>query len=167
VMLVVVGVLGWVPLQAQEGGFPPWPVIYQGEVYVDGVLLEADAQLTVRVGDWESSPVVVRRGTFLNLVAGPPSHAYDNERITFHLSGMNVQPALQQFQFQVREEPLARTLRLEFGENVPLPPAVASKDEVYTSWDLVLGVLVGFVVLVSGVLAVVWCRLRGGRARAG
>ena len=167
-LVVVAGVLGAMPLQAQEGGFPPWPVIYQGEVYVDGVLLEADAQLTVRVGVWESNPVVVREGSFLNLVAGPPSRAYDGEPITFHLSGVDGQPSQQQFRFQVREQPLAQTLRLEFGEGVPLPTAAAPEDEGDTPWGLVLGLVVGFVVLAGGALAVVWRRVRGGlRAKVG
>ncbi len=104
--------VGLATVQAQDGGIPPLPVIYGGEVYVDGVLLAEEAELTVRVGDWESRPALVQDGRFLALIAGPPSVAYVDQPITFHLNGME---AIQRFVFPFQGVPSSETVRLEFG----------------------------------------------------
>ncbi|MEX2598098.1 MAG: hypothetical protein WD533_00410, partial [Dehalococcoidia bacterium] len=76
---------------AQGESAPPWPLLYQGEVYVDGEPLSGNAVLTVRVGDWESKEVPVTGGTFRCadpcLIAGPPDSSYIGEPVTFHLNG--------------------------------------------------------------------------------
>jgi hypothetical protein len=146
---------------AQEGGPPGLPVIYSGEVYVDGQLLAEESQLTARVGDWESQPVAVRDGKFELLVAGPPSVAYVGRDVTFHLRDM---VASQQFIFPLLTQPTVETLRLDFS--LPASQPAASPEEavvvpVTTSveapagdegpdipWATLAGLLVGGSVLV-------------------
>ena len=104
-------------LLAQDGGFPPLPILYRGEVYVDGELLLEEAELTVRVGDWESRPATVQQdGSFLALIAGPPSITYVDQPITFHLRGME---ATYRSTFPLMGQPRSEELRLEFGETAP------------------------------------------------
>ncbi len=104
--------------EAQAQDIPSGPIIYQGEVYLDGALLEGEGQLIVRVGPWKSDPVVVQEGRFLNLLAAPPSFAYAGERISFHLRGME---AHQRFTFPLLAEPRSETVRLDFGELLEAP----------------------------------------------
>ena len=104
---------------AQEGGAPPWPILYSGEVYFNDVLLQGNAQLTVRVGDWESKPVPVVDGRFRCadpcLIAGPPSQTYIGQRVTFHLSGEH--EASHSFDFPTLPQPASETIHLYFEES--------------------------------------------------
>ena len=126
VALLMAGLLiGLATVQAQDGGVPPLPVIYGGEVYVDGVLLMEEAELTVRMGDWESRPVTVQDGKFLALVAGPPGVEYVDQPITFHLNGME---AVQQFVFPLQGAPSSETVRLEFGSPIVEPTATPTME---------------------------------------
>ena len=107
------------PVHAQVGTPPPFPIVYRGEVYVDGVLLsDREARLTVRVGDWESRPGLFSSssGRLLSLVAGPPDHSYIGLTITFHLGDVEsgVLEASQQFVFPALGQPRLETIRLDF-----------------------------------------------------
>ena len=83
---------------------------------MDGVLDSGQQELTVRVGDWESNPVVVQDGQFQLLIAGPPDGSYDGALITFRLDGLE---ALQQFTFIAMSEPKSETVRLDFTTAQP------------------------------------------------
>ncbi len=103
---------------AQESGFPPFPVLMTGEVYVDGDLLAEPGTITARVDDWESRPVEVTNGRFgdppgIPIVIGPPSFDYVGQLVTFHLNG-ELQADLS-FVFEARGEPAFLDARLEFG----------------------------------------------------
>ena len=115
---------------AQEGGFPPFPVLIAGEVYVDGELLSEPATLTARIGDWESRPVDVTDGSFgvppgIPVVVGPPRFDYVGQLVTFHLNGEL--EASFSFEFEALGEPAFRQVRLEFGaprqQAAPTPTA--------------------------------------------
>ena len=103
---------------AQSGGPPLLPIIYNGTVYVDGVLGSGQQELTVWVGDWESNPVVVQDGQFQLLIAGPPDSSYDGALSTFKLDGLE---ASQQFTFTAMSEPKSETVRLDFTTAQPDP----------------------------------------------
>lgn len=105
---------------AQSAGPPLLPIIYSGTVYVDGVLLSGQRELTARVGDWESSPVLVQDGQFQLLIAGPPDSSYEGALITFRLGGLQ---ASQQFTFTDMPEPKTETVRLDFTTAPPMPTA--------------------------------------------
>ena len=101
------------PAHAQEGLPAPYPIVYQGDVYVDGaLLLVQEAELTLRIGDWESRPALFgSRGELLSLVAGPPDFSYIGETITFHMGGME---ASQRFVFPTLGRPRLDPIRLDF-----------------------------------------------------
>ena len=74
------------PLYAEDtSSIPPLPIVYQGIVTVDGERPEGEHSLTVRIENWESNPVLVSDGEFINLIAGPPSVEYVGKVISFHL----------------------------------------------------------------------------------
>ena len=77
--------------QDQDQSIPPWPILFQGTALLNGEPVQEGA-LTVRIGDWESPrPVPVSDGVFecgaACLIAGPPSLAYLDLPVTFHLDG--------------------------------------------------------------------------------
>ena len=77
------------PIAAQDGGPPPLPIIYDGQVFLDGELI-GDGTLTARVGDWVSDEVPVVDGAFRCarcLILGPPRFSYVGQQVTFHLAG--------------------------------------------------------------------------------
>ena len=89
--LAVAVLLGGNAALAQDQSIPPWPILFQGTALLNGEPVQ-DGTLTVRVGDWESpKPVPVRDGVFdcgaACLIAGPPSLAYLDLPVTFHLDG--------------------------------------------------------------------------------
>ena len=102
---------------AQEVGFPPWPIVFEGEVCAGGEPV-ASGTLTLRVGDWESKPVQVDHGVFrcaaACLVAGPPSGSYVGLPVTFHLDGERV--ASYTFDFPQMDTPDRRRIELAFPE---------------------------------------------------
>ena len=108
----------------QNGGVPPLPIVYDGEVYVDGEPLQEEAELTAMIDDWESAPAPVQAGQFETLIVGPPSAAYVGKEITFHLQGM---VASQRPTFSLLTEPSFDVLRLDFSrpgaEEQPTPSA--------------------------------------------
>ena len=89
--LAIAALLGGNATLAQDQSIPPWPILFQGTALLNGEPVQEGA-LTVRVGDWESPiPVPVRDGVFdcgaACLIAGPPSLAYLDLPVTFHLDG--------------------------------------------------------------------------------
>ena len=89
--LAVAALLGGNAALAQDQSIPPWPILFQGTALLNGEPVQ-EGTLTVRVGDWESPiPVPVRDGVFdcgaACLIAGPPSLAYLDLPVTFHLDG--------------------------------------------------------------------------------
>ena len=77
--------------QDQDRSIPPWPILFQGTALLNGEPVQ-EGTLTVRIGDWESpKPVPVSDGVFecgaACLIAGPPSLAYLDLPVTFHLDG--------------------------------------------------------------------------------
>ncbi len=155
------------PALAQTVGPPPLPVVYQGAVYLDGEALSRDAELTVRVGDWESGPVPVRDGAYINLVVGPPSPDYIGEEVTFHLGGLRAE---QRFAFPSLGQPRFETLRLDFtaieGEtSLPLAgPEPPEEDTSGFPWLAVVGGALGGLALLLIVLPAA-LRRRGTRPR--
>ena len=97
---------------AQEGGSPPLPIRFEGEVSAGGKPV-ASGTLTLRVGDWESKPVQVEDGVFrCCLIAGPPSGSYVGLPVTFHLDGEHV--AGYTFDFPRMDKPDRRSIELVF-----------------------------------------------------
>ena len=141
--------LGQGTVVAQEDGPPPLPILYQGEVYSDGELLREEAQLTVRVGDWESRSVTVQDGKFQGLVAGPPGPRYIGQPITFHLGGVE---ASYRSTFPLLGEPRSEEVRLEFAHvAATAEPQDASPEEdsvLDVPWAALAGMLAGGAVLV-------------------
>ena len=136
-------------VHAQAEGPPPLPIVYQGNVYADGLPLTMDGELAVRVGDWESAPVQVQGGTYLNLVVGPPSQDYIGEQISFHMDGLEAE---QSFVFPSLAEPLFETMRLDF--NTPGGQEIQSTETVQQSdgggsfpWAPVVGGALGALAL--------------------
>ena len=157
----------WVsPTHAQTDGPPPLPIVYQGAVYVDGVALAEDAELTVRVGDWESTPAPARNGEYINLIVGPPNLDYIGEEVSFHLDGL---VAEQRLIFPSLGEPRFELLRLDFTslegegplqEETPTDVAQPDGDGGGFPWVPVVGGALGGVALLVALVA-----LRPGRAR--
>lgn len=112
------------PANAQEAGFPPWPIIYDGTAELDGAPV-ANGTLTARVGDWTSVAVPVVDGAFRCadpcLIVGPPSFDYIGAQVTFHLEGVG-RAATLKFDYPNLAEPSRRTEALVFttGAGVPL-----------------------------------------------
>ncbi len=118
VLLVVVlaAMVGVTNVAAQTGGPPPLPIIYQGEVFLDGEPV-ADGALSGRVGSWLSDTVPVTDGTFRCadpcLLIGPPTVDYVGQEVTFHLEGVDT-PATFRFDFPNLAEPRSDTVQLFF-----------------------------------------------------
>jgi hypothetical protein len=110
-----------VPAIAQTE-FPPWPLLYEGTVLLDGI--PASGEVFARVGDWESDHVPVEDGAFRCadpcLIVGPPSFDYIGEPVTFHLigepgsSGEHV--ASLTYSFPRASEPSRTQVELLFGD---------------------------------------------------
>ena len=117
VTIALLGVLGVLPARAQDVDFPPWPIIYDGTVEVDGELLSS-GMLTAHIGDWTSSAVPVVGGRFACgnpcLIVGPPTLAYVGSEVTFRLAGVE-RPSLLTFDFPQLGEPDRRSVTLEFS----------------------------------------------------
>ena len=106
------------PAYAQDGGIPPWPIIYDGQVYLDGKLIH-EGMLTAHVGDWMSTEVPIAGGVFHCaapcLIVGPPDFSYLGQSVTFHLEGI-AEPASYTFAFPAMESPLRDSVDLFFGD---------------------------------------------------
>jgi hypothetical protein len=106
------------PAYAQDGGIPPWPIIYDGQVYLDGKLIH-EGMLTAHVGDWMSTEVPIAGGVFHCadpcLIVGPPDFSYLGQSVTFHLKGI-AEPASYTFAFPAMESPLRDSVDLFFGD---------------------------------------------------
>jgi hypothetical protein len=104
-----------IPVSAQDAGFPPLPMLFDGSVVLNGEPV-AEGQLTVRIGDWESGPVAVVDGVFRCanpcLIAGPPDFSYIGEPVTFHLDGG--EPAGLSFAFLQAASPSRMSVELVF-----------------------------------------------------
>ena len=147
-MLVLSGVA-----HAQEGDFPPLPILFEGEVHAGGEPV-ASGTLTLSVGDWESKPVQVENGVFrCCLVAGPPSGSYIGLPVTFHLDGERV--ASYTFDFPQMETPDQRSVERVFPGPGGGAPALV----------VVLAVGVGLL-LAAGAGYAVYRRSAAGRGRS-
>ncbi len=158
------------PAHAQGGLPAPFPIVYQGEVYVDGVLLQdQETELTLRIGDWESRPALFgSQGELLSLVAGPPDRSYIGETITFHMDGME---ASQEFVFPSLGRPRRDIIRLEFSTTdappnpveTPTPEGTAEDGGSSFPWAAVAGgvAIAGVALALLAVLALrLWRRAR-------
>jgi hypothetical protein len=109
----------WVlPVGAQDNGFPPWPIIYDGTVELDGEPLKS-GMLHAEVGDWVSTEVPVVDGWFACadpcLILGPPTVDYIGTEVTFHLNGIERASILKHpMEFPALTEPDRRTITLTF-----------------------------------------------------
>jgi hypothetical protein len=111
---------------AQGSEPPPLPIIYQGEVFLDGEGV-ASGMLSARVGDWTSDFVPVTDGTFRCadpcLLVGPPRASYVGEKVTFHLEEAEF-PATFSFEFPNLPAPRSDTVQLFFesepNSDIPL-----------------------------------------------
>ncbi|MEX2431669.1 MAG: hypothetical protein WD645_07105 [Dehalococcoidia bacterium] len=107
---------------AQGGSPPPLPVLFSGEVHLDGELLDGPGSLTARAGDWESAPVPVENGSFTCpnscLIVGPPDTSYVGEQVTFHLTGPELDGEYEAdytFEFPNASSPDIQQVELQFG----------------------------------------------------
>ncbi len=73
---------------AQGPEIPPFPILYGGRAYVDGVPVPEGTRVEARVGDYVTWTTVGPQGLYLNLVVGPPSRTYHFMPITFHATGL-------------------------------------------------------------------------------
>jgi hypothetical protein len=107
---------------AQDSSIPPWPLLFRGTVQMEGIPV-AGGQLRVRVGDWESRPVLVADGRFdcaaECLIAGPPSFSYIGQPVTFHLDDAYLGDV--SFAFPAGATPQQLDLDLAFSRAVPSP----------------------------------------------
>lgn len=121
--IVLVASFANAPVRAQEGGVPPWPLLFEGEALLDGVPITA-GRITLRIGDWESRAVNVRDGAFACkdgcLIAGPPSFDYIGEEVTFHLDDRY--QADFSFAFPAQSTPARTFITLTFGDSAGLAP---------------------------------------------
>ena len=119
VAVVLVAMLALVSadgVSAQADGPPPLPIIYQGEVFLDGEPV-ANGTLRARIEDWETDAVPIVDGSFRCadpcLLVAPPDPAYVGSKVTFHLDGFE-SPATFSFDFPDLAEPRSETVRLFF-----------------------------------------------------
>ena len=124
--LAVAALLGGNAALAQDQSIPPWPILFQGTALLNGEPVQEGA-LTVRVGDWESpKPVPVSDGVFecgtACLIAGPPSLAYLDLPVTFHLDGER--QATLSFTYPYLGTPCLVEVELLFGDDAG--PAVTA-----------------------------------------
>ena len=130
IALAVLALLWLAPFTAwaQDGerrqeSIPPFPVVYQsGTVLLNGEPV-ADAELLVRVGDWERPiRIPVRDGVFACgeegcLIVGPPGYSYADEPVSFHLS--SGEQAGLTYAFPLLAAPcFVESVELRFGESV-------------------------------------------------
>ena len=124
--LAVAALLGGNAALAQDQSIPPWPILFQGTALLNGEPVQ-EGTLTVRVGDWESPrPTPVSDGVFdcgaACLIAGPPSLAYLDLPVTFHLDGER--QATLSFTYPYLGTPCLVEVELLFGDDAG--PAVTA-----------------------------------------
>ena len=124
--LAVAALLGGNAALAQDQSIPPWPILFQGTALLNGEPVQ-EGTLTVRVGDWESpKPAPVSDGVFecgtACLIAGPPSLAYLDLPVTFHLDGER--QATLSFTYPYLGTPCLVEVELLFGDDAG--PAVTA-----------------------------------------
>ena len=124
--LAVAALLGGNAALAQDQSIPPWPILFQGTALLNGEPVQ-EGTLTVRVGDWESPrPTPVSDGIFdcgaACLIAGPPSLAYLDLPVTFHLDGER--QATLSFTYPYLGTPCLVEVELLFGDDAG--PAVTA-----------------------------------------
>ena len=117
--LAVAALLGGNAALAQDQSIPPWPILFQGTALLNGEPVQ-EGTLTVRVGDWESPrPTPVSDGIFdcgaACLIAGPPSLAYLDLPVTFHLDGER--QATLSFTYPYLGTPCLVEVELLFGDD--------------------------------------------------
>ena len=124
--LAVAALLGGNAALAQDQSIPPWPILFQGTALLNGEPVQ-EGTLTVRIGDWESPrPTPVSDGIFdcgaACLIAGPPSLAYLDLPVTFHLDGER--QATLSFTYPYLGTPCLVEVELLFGDDAG--PAVTA-----------------------------------------
>ena len=177
----------YVAAQDEPPGPPPsLPILFDGEVLVNGEPPTGPAELVARVGDWETNPVAVEEGAFRSLIVAPPDISYAGETVTFHLlvasaGGPSDLQASYTFEFPLLEEPRLESVTLEFqaqaeepapaptpaeaaepaGEAGTAPAAVVEEQGIDVPWlAILLAFASGGVAVVVLNLLLAWLRRR-------
>lgn len=147
-LMTLVMLVGVTTVSAQGNDPPPLPIIYQGEVFLDGEHVPS-GMLSARVDDWESAAVPITDGTFRCgdpcLLVGPPEASYVGKEVTFHLEGAEF-PATFSFEFPNLPAPRSDTVQLFFETE-------ESASEFPLVW-VIVGV-VGLMVVAGGAFVAV------------
>ena len=174
--VVLFAALLWIALgagstRAQETEFPPWPLLFEGDVYLDGEPV-AQGEVTIRIGDWEGARVPVVDGSFRCadpcLIAGPPSFDYVGEPVTFHLDTGYV--ASFTFPFPEAGSPSRTRVELFFGA-LPTPaprgqgkPSATPPPAEDSGTGVLVAVAAAAIVAMAAIgMSVYWLRKRSAR----
>jgi hypothetical protein len=109
---------------AQDGGPPPWPILLEGTVVVNGTV--ASGELTAHIDDWVSPGVTVVAGVFgcvPCLIIGPPTSTYVGKPVSFRLATIQgpIYQADLTFPFPSLPEPSKNSTELIFLKIVAIP----------------------------------------------
>ncbi|MCZ6789343.1 MAG: hypothetical protein O7D33_05315 [Chloroflexi bacterium] len=127
-LLGLLPALVWVGLASFTGGggiaaqeFPPFPILYGGQVWINEEAAPPGTVLVVRVGDYETSAVVEEDGLYRNLLVQPNSSDYYNLPITFHTLEATAQESDTFLNSGAPEFKTAFNLHFSISETEPSP----------------------------------------------
>ena len=86
-LLLLISIVGYEAdtLEAAGGALPPWPVIYSGNVTLEGEPAPDGLWVVGLMEGYISVPLQVKNGRIAGLAVGAPDSSYFNKTITFQL----------------------------------------------------------------------------------
>ena len=98
------------------------PAVYSGAIVVAGSQPPAQAQLTARIGSYETTSISTNGPVFTNLVIAPPDDSAIGQPIQFFLNGFPSAPPAPPAIFQPGEFKTVNLIFVSFPEPTPTPP---------------------------------------------
>ena len=98
------------------------PAVYSGAIVVAGSQPPAQAQLTARVGGYQTTPITTTGPVFTNLVIAPPDESAIGQPIQFFLNGFPSAPPVPAPVFQPGEFKTINLIFVDFPTPTPTPP---------------------------------------------
>lgn len=86
VVVFSVALLAVTESNVYASSLPPWPNVYSGYIYVDGVPAEDGSLVVGKVDTYISQAVAVKDGRYAGLAVGPPHSGFFGKAVTFHLN---------------------------------------------------------------------------------